>query len=183
MEPDSSGNMPTDYFHSHTTVNPQLSILYGSLFTLLIILIIGSSVYFWWRRRTYQWRRRKRPHAISATSLSKVTLQYITNPNYYSNSPDNLFLRMLQDLEIPGESLTFTKIVGEGCYSKVYKVMVLGDSFSKFHTILAVGSEDTEVLVIWCLSGKPKYIFILPQSEGLAWGIVLILEMKTTKLV
>ncbi|XP_013784786.1 tyrosine-protein kinase transmembrane receptor Ror-like [Limulus polyphemus] len=120
--------MSTNYLHSYTVVNPQPSVLYGCLFTVVLVLIAGILVCFWWRRRLYYCCRRKLPHAISVSSLGKITQHHLTNPNYYSSSPDNPFLKMLRDMEIPGESITFQETVGEGCFGKVYKGIYIQDS-------------------------------------------------------
>ncbi|XP_076348269.1 tyrosine-protein kinase transmembrane receptor Ror-like [Tachypleus tridentatus] len=128
MHSKSPGNMSTNYFHSYTIVDPQSSVLYGCLFTVVVVLIASILVCVWWRRRIYYCCRRKLPHAISASSLGNLTQHYLTNPNYYSNSPDNPFLKMLQDMEIPGESITLQETIGEGCFGKVYEGSYVQDS-------------------------------------------------------
>ena len=49
--------------------------------------------------------------------------QYVSNPNYYTTSPDSPLLRALKDMEIPNEKIVLQEEIGEGCFGKVHKGM------------------------------------------------------------
>ncbi|XP_022244265.1 tyrosine-protein kinase transmembrane receptor Ror-like [Limulus polyphemus] len=89
-------------------------------------MVISSLVVCIWRKRhAARWPLiclgRKPSQAPSAGSLSKIMQQYVTNPNYYSSSPDAPLLKMMRDIEIPRENLSFLEEIGEGCFGKVHK--------------------------------------------------------------
>ncbi|CAG2175282.1 unnamed protein product, partial [Oppiella nova] len=54
-------------------------------------------------------------------TLSKCMQQYVTNPNYYASSPDGPMFKLIQDIELFEEDITFGEEIGEGCFGTVFK--------------------------------------------------------------
>ncbi|XP_054168619.1 tyrosine-protein kinase transmembrane receptor Ror-like, partial [Oppia nitens] len=54
-------------------------------------------------------------------TFSKRMQQYVTNPNYYTSSPDTPLFKLIQDIELLEEDITFGEVIGEGCFGTVYK--------------------------------------------------------------
>ncbi|XP_023225025.1 BDNF/NT-3 growth factors receptor-like [Centruroides sculpturatus] len=115
----------TNFPHGSTLATHYLPTILFVLFSILIIVSALLSVYFWRQRR--QWFllnscfKKGRRADDYAGSLAKCRQQYLTNPNYYSSSPDGSSYQNLRDMEIPRESLTFLEVIGEGCFGKVHK--------------------------------------------------------------
>ncbi|XP_054717306.1 BDNF/NT-3 growth factors receptor-like [Uloborus diversus] len=93
---------------------------------LIPFLLVISAISVVWCYRKYKgyspwWLPGARARNSAAMSLSKVMQQYISNPNYYSNSPDGPLLRMFREFEIPEENIAVEEVIGEGYFGKVLK--------------------------------------------------------------
>ncbi|KAI1294140.1 Tyrosine-protein kinase transmembrane receptor Ror [Halotydeus destructor] len=94
------------------------------------VVLVAILVLLVWKRRTVSHfvsrrsRRRARRssggHVMppSKGSLQKCIQQYVTNPNYHGG--DSLD-KLLGEIEIPNDHVTFMNEIGEGCFGKVYK--------------------------------------------------------------
>ncbi|XP_076313444.1 tyrosine-protein kinase transmembrane receptor Ror-like [Tachypleus tridentatus] len=118
-------NSSSSHLHPSPIITSHPTVLFGCLVVLAVMVISSLVVCIWKKRHAARWPLiclgRKPSQAPSAGSLSKIMQQYVTNPNYYSNSPDAPLLKMMRDIEISRDNLSFLEEIGEGCFGKVHK--------------------------------------------------------------
>ncbi|KAH6946783.1 hypothetical protein HPB50_015307 [Hyalomma asiaticum] len=94
-------------------------LLTGLLAVLGTLALAGLVVAVLVRRH----RRRREARRAASGSLHKCMQQYVTNPTYYSSAPETPLRKVLHDVQIPVECITFVDEIGEGCFGKVHKAV------------------------------------------------------------
>lgn len=101
------------------------TILLGCLLALIVLSFASVFVFCYRKKKSggFFWWVPGRGRSAAAISLSKCMQQYVSNPNYYTTSPDSPLLRALKDMEIPNDKVVLQEEIGEGCFGKVHKGM------------------------------------------------------------
>lgn len=98
--------------------------LLGGLLTLVGSLVLVSLILlFAVRRRKQCCGRPIRGAGGASGSLNKCMQQYVTNPTYYSSAPETPLRKVLHDVEINVDDISFVEEIGEGCFGKVHKAV------------------------------------------------------------
>ncbi|XP_035233529.1 tyrosine-protein kinase transmembrane receptor Ror-like [Stegodyphus dumicola] len=119
------GNITNSVFPFQTPLGyygPSTAII-ACLLSFFVVSLASLIIFIYRRHRNHLcwWLPGGRVRSTAAMSLSKCMQQYVTNPNYYSGSPDGPLLKALRDMEIPHENIIFLEEIGEGCFGKVHK--------------------------------------------------------------
>lgn len=139
----------TNFSHGSALGSHYLPTILFVVFSILIIASALVSVYFWRQRRRWflinSCFKKGRRADDYAGSLAKCRQQYLTNPNYYSSSPDGSSYQNLRDMEIPRDALTFLEVIGEGCFGKVHKGVYIPSEEVEVPVAIKILKEGTSL--------------------------------------
>ncbi|RWS13362.1 BDNF/NT-3 growth factors receptor-like protein, partial [Dinothrombium tinctorium] len=106
---------------SKTLIHSDHSVLLPVVLTFLFALLLCLIVLLWKKKNFLFYNRRRLQTAPSKGTLAKCIQQYVTNPNYYSASPDAPLKQILSECELPEDKISILEEIGEGCFGKVFK--------------------------------------------------------------